>query len=394
MGWTARSIFLGQGFSSPFLPTHTGPTALVPPIYPYLLAGVFRLFGLYTPLAAFAILIFNSICSALTCIPLFFLVRNSLDNRMGRIAAFAWAIYPFAVYFSADRVWDYALTTLLFTCCLLWAQKLHLRGYLAWIGFGLLYGCAVLSNPSILTILPFLVLLAMLKVYAVRGRWFTKGLLVVLAFCAICTPWNMRNAHALHSKFFMRDGFWLEFYAGNNGDTRESNSAWAHPASNAHEMTKYMTMGEISYLAEKRTLALDFLRHHPLFVVGATVRRIVRFWTGYWSFSREYLRNEPLDVPNVPFCLFLVFMMLRGIGRWWREYDGAVLPYLAAVLVFPIPYYLTHSSMDYRQPLEPIILVLVVVGLFGTGTGSSDLATETDFYFEDEPEPEPETAIV
>ena len=47
MGWTARSIFLGQGFSSPYQQL-TGPTALVPPLYPYLLAGIFKLFGLYT----------------------------------------------------------------------------------------------------------------------------------------------------------------------------------------------------------------------------------------------------------------------------------------------------------------------------------------------------------
>src|SRR5580704_4993941 len=47
MGWVARSIVTGHGFTSPFWPV-TGATALVPPLYPYLLAGVFRIFGLYT----------------------------------------------------------------------------------------------------------------------------------------------------------------------------------------------------------------------------------------------------------------------------------------------------------------------------------------------------------
>ena len=51
----------------------------------------------------------------------------------------------------------------------------------------------------------------------------------MLAFFAVCTPWNVRNAHVMHSRFFLRDGFWLEFYAGNNGDTHESNSAWGPP---------------------------------------------------------------------------------------------------------------------------------------------------------------------
>ena len=372
MGWVARSIALGHGFSSPFLPI-SGPTALVPPIYPYFLATMFRLFGLYTPAAAFAVLGFNSLCSALTCIPLFFLVRNSINERVGRIAAFAWAIYPFAIYFSADRVWDYALTSLLFTTCLLIAQRLHLRGSVAWAGFGALYGIAVLSNPSISTMLPILLLLAAYKVWKVNGAWHLKGLIAMLAFLAVCTPWNLRNQREMHSTFFVRDGFWIEFYAGNNGDTTESNAPWAHPASNANEMVKFQTLGEIAYIADKHHLATDFVSHHKAFFLASTLHRFVRFWTGYWSFSASYLRYEPLDLPNFPFCLFLCWAMVRGIRHLWRADAPASLPYLAAVLVFPLPYYLTHCSMDYRQPLEPVILILVVVGLFGTRTGMHDL---------------------
>ena len=42
-GRVARSIASGQGFSSPY-PEPTGPTALIPPVYVYLVAGVFKLF--------------------------------------------------------------------------------------------------------------------------------------------------------------------------------------------------------------------------------------------------------------------------------------------------------------------------------------------------------------
>ena len=389
MGWTARSLYLGQGFSSPFLPL-TGPTALVPPLYPFLIAAAFKLFGLYTSQAAFVVLAFNSICSALTCIPLFYLVRSSLGSRSARIAAFAWAIYPFAVYFSADRVWDYALTGLLFSCCLLAAQSLHLRRPLAWFGFGLLYGMAVMSNPSIVSLLPFLLLIALYKVWRTGRNWFRKGLLASVAFILVCTPWTIRNERVMHAHFFLRDGYWLEFYAGNNGDTTASNSAFAHPASNPVEMQKYQSMGEIAYMAEKHDLAVDFVKHHPAFFAVATLRRIVRFWTGYWSFNPGYLKYEPFDLPNVPFCLFLLFFLVRGVRRWWQQDKQGVLPYLLALLVFPIPYYLTHSSMDYRQPIEPLVVLLVTVGLFGTGLsrGSAEEAEapESEAYV-DEPEP-------
>lgn len=366
MGWTARSIFLGHGFSSPFLPI-TGPTALVPPLYPYLIAAAFRLFGLYTTGSAFAVLSFNSLCSALTCIPLYYLVRNSLQERVARIASFAWAVYPFAIYFSADRVWDYALTGLLFTCCLLAAQKLHLRGLLAWAGFGLLYGVAVLSNPSIVTLLPFFLSIAAYRLWRAHSPWVAKALISATAFILVCTPWTIRNERVMHASFFLRDGFWLEFYAGNNGDTTASNSAFAHPASNPAEMTKYQQMGEIAYMAEKHGLAINFVKHHPGFFAVATLRRIVRFWTGFWSFSPAYLKFEPFDLPNVPFCLFLMFFMVKGIVRWRRSDRSALLPYLMALAVFPLPYYVTHSSMDYRQPIEPIIIILVSIGLFGAG---------------------------
>jgi hypothetical protein len=79
MGWVARSLALGHGFSSPFFPS-TGPTALVPPLFPYLLAAVFRTFGLYTAKSAFAILSLDSLLSALTCIPIY-LILNMLLAR-------------------------------------------------------------------------------------------------------------------------------------------------------------------------------------------------------------------------------------------------------------------------------------------------------------------------
>ncbi len=363
MGWTARSIFLGQGFSSPFLPV-TGPTALVPPLYPYMLAGIFHLFGLNTVKVAFAVLGFNSLCSALTCIPLYFFTLHSFGRRAARIASFAWAVYPFAIYFAADRVWDYALTGLLFTCCMVTAQALPRRGLLAWAGFGALFGVTILSNPSVVSLLPFLLVIAMFKVWRSGGAWFTKGLIATVTFLAVCTPWTVRNHRVMHANFFIRDGFWLEFYAGNNGDTSESNSNFAHPASNPVEMQRYQQAGEIAYMAGKRVVALDFVKHHPGFFVVASVRRVIRFWTGFWSLRPGYLKYEPFDLPNIPFCVFLLFYLVRGLARCWREDRVAALPYVLAVLLFPIPYYLTHSSMDYRQPLEPIIVVLVTMGLF------------------------------
>src|SRR6185437_11663097 len=60
MGRIARSLATGQGFSSP-TDLYTGPSAWAPPVYPYILAGVFKLFGVYSNLSGWVILTFNSI---------------------------------------------------------------------------------------------------------------------------------------------------------------------------------------------------------------------------------------------------------------------------------------------------------------------------------------------
>jgi len=257
------------------------------------------------------------------------------------------------------------MTALLFSLCFWSAQKLHLRSFWAWAGFGLLCAITTLSNPSVVSVLFVLAALALLKVRKVDGAWMAKGAVAAVAFIALCTPWAVRNHRVLHQDSFIRDGFWLEFWAGNNGDTFESNARWTHPASNPVEMQQYQTEGENAYMAQKRVMALNFVQHHPVSFVQLCFRRAFRFWTGYWSFSREYLALEPLDVPNVAFCSVLTLLLLRGARRWWREDRGTAFPYLVAITIFPIAYYVTHSSMDYRQPIEPIILVLILVGVFG-----------------------------
>src|SRR5260370_5170497 len=70
MGRLARSVAQGQGFSSP-TDLNSGPSAWTAPVYPYCLAGVFKMFGIYTPPSACLILAFNTVFPALTCCTLY-----------------------------------------------------------------------------------------------------------------------------------------------------------------------------------------------------------------------------------------------------------------------------------------------------------------------------------
>ena len=365
MGWVARSLVTGHGFSSPFFPT-TGPTALVPPLFPFLLAGVFRVFGLYSAHSAIAILALDSLFSTLTCIPVYLALRHTAGLRPARLGAWLWALYPFAINYASSEVWDYALTSLLFAICFYLALRLGQRHTLwAWFAFGLLYGLTALSNPSVLSLFPFLLLPALWSIPRSPHSRLAGIAIAILGLLLVLTPWNIRNHRVFHQNIPVRNGFWLEFYAGNHGDSWTSNPPNTHPATSAAEMDRFVALGEMRYIADKEQIAKSFVRSHPVWFLTACLRRFIRFWTGVWSLSPAYIRYQPLDVPNLFFCTAVTLLMLRGLARWLRHNAAHALPFLITILLFPIPYYLTHASMDYRQPIEPIILMLATIGIIG-----------------------------
>ncbi len=93
----AASLATGHGFSSPFrLPT--GPSALIPPVYPFLLAGIFRVFGVYTIASDWAATIFNILVHGLSCVLLFQTAAETFDRRSGILAAVALATFPLLFY--------------------------------------------------------------------------------------------------------------------------------------------------------------------------------------------------------------------------------------------------------------------------------------------------------
>src|SRR5437763_8728593 len=154
MGRIARSITIGQGFSSPTdLPT--GPSAWAPPVYPYILAGVFKLFGIYSNLSAWTILTFNSILSALTCLTLYRIGEKIYGVPVARGAAWTWAFFPYAIYWPVRVVWEMSLTAFLLSLVFLLVLRLKQTGRLSdWIVFGLLWGVIALTNTAILSLLP------------------------------------------------------------------------------------------------------------------------------------------------------------------------------------------------------------------------------------------------
>src|ERR1700733_6704848 len=74
-GNIAYSLAQGQGFGGVFR-INTGPTAWLAPIYPLLVAAIFKVFGIFTTRALFAAVLLNIMFSSAACVPVFFATKR------------------------------------------------------------------------------------------------------------------------------------------------------------------------------------------------------------------------------------------------------------------------------------------------------------------------------
>ena len=358
-GKIARSIVLGQGFSNPMYWTNSGPTAEIAPVFPYLLAGIMAVLGIYTKASALAMLALNSLFSALTCIPIFFLAKRTFGLREARWAAWIWAFFPYAVYYSADSMWDHALTGLLLACLLLLALHLQSSTRLwEWAGFGLLWGFSALTNPVVLGTLPFLAGWVCYRLRRQGRSWRFPAGTAVFAVIIALAPWLIRNYRAFHQPVFLKDGFPIVFLDGNFGDTLHWWNGALDPCGSAAELAEFQRVGEQAYMGEKRRQMFALIKSEPGMILWRSVRRFVYMWTGYWSLRREYLREEPFDPPNIVFCSAFTLLAVLGLSKAFRRNPEKAMPYVLVLVVYPMIYYFTHSDIAYRHPLDPEIVIL------------------------------------
>jgi len=97
-----------------------------------------------------------------------------------------------------------------------------------------------------------------------------------------------------------------------------------------------------------------------------TVRRIVYVWTGYWSFDREYLKDEPLDPPNILVNTTLTVLGLLGLGRVFQRDCSLGMRFAIVLVFFPLTYYVSHPETYYFRPVDPLIVVLAAVAVAGS----------------------------
>jgi 4-amino-4-deoxy-L-arabinose transferase-like glycosyltransferase len=391
-GNMAYALAQGKGFSNVFR-TETGPTAWLAPAYPLLVAAMFKLFGTFTARAFFAAVFLNILFSTAACVPIFFAGKRLGGVGVAAGAAWLWAVFPSAVMMPFEWIWDTSLSALL-AALILWAtlELTESERWLDWGVYGLLWGLALMTNPALGALLPFLLGWVVLRGRR-ESRWrWKRGALAVGVAALCCVPWTIRNYVAFHRLIPLRSNFPFELWLGNNDIFDEHARNGRKSITRTEEARRYAQLGETAYMAEKWQSATSFMESHPGLELRLTGRKFLAFWMGTESPIKNFRETDRNLIRGILSSSFLTaigalfgLIVLRGgrkkitqrgtEGRGGREKNGreekaelagnVVWPLAVFPLVFPCLYYVTHADLRYRHPIDPVVLLLAMVAVAG-----------------------------
>lgn len=365
-GRVAAALASGEGYSSPF-GGHTGPTAWMVPAFTLLLAGVFKVFGIYTSLSAFVIQSIDSLFQAFT-VPLVFEIGERVAGPRTAIwAAWVWALDPGIMQYGVKWIWETSLSALLFAAVLVVGMRMRGTGESRpraprvrdWALFGVLWGAVAMSNPTLLLMAPVEGIWILMAQPTRRGllRGCALAVLAAAMSAAVASPWVIRNWLVFHAFIPTRGNFGAEAamaWAPDSGGFPWG--ATVAPLEAAPDHLLYAQMGEVAYVRMRGQLAWQWARAYPVHFWKLVALRFYMFWAGVPHTTgppgAEFIRELLHCFTSIAALLGLLLALRRrlpasGLFAW-------------AVLLLPTIYYFISAGSRFRNPMEPFFAVLWV----------------------------------
>ena len=272
----AHALAEGRGFADPD-PQPTGPTAWVPPLWPGILALIYRCCGVDTALASRIIIALQYLLAAYTLFALLRCLhgRSGWASRLVVMVLFALLAYPLVQMLAASAADDLWIVWALLAS-LLWLCTAEAWSWSRLLGMSLLGALSVLAHAGVG--LAFLVTtgvclfvnrkhwnsFAAVRRLSLSGRHWVVYLGAVLALGG----WGWRNYERFHALIPLKSTLWFEVALtllprGHSGVLTLSDMVLRHPSYNSQINAHMAQVGEQTFMAEQRRAVMKALRGQP-----------------------------------------------------------------------------------------------------------------------------------
>jgi hypothetical protein len=121
-------------------------------------------------------------------------------------------------------------------------------------------------------------------------------------------------------------------------------------------------MGETAFMDEEMRKATKFIVTHPRVDMILFGKRFVAFWAGISNPIDQFLATDSwLARGLILSATFSGIGALLGTAVLIRRRSEYAFPLAVYPLIFPFLYYITHTSLRYRHPIDPVVLLLTAI---------------------------------
>jgi Tfp pilus assembly protein PilF/4-amino-4-deoxy-L-arabinose transferase-like glycosyltransferase len=370
------------------------------PLYPYLMALVYSVFG--DSFTALRILQF--LFGSVNCVLIYLLTRRVAPWAPAAplAAGVAAALYGTLAFFDGDLLMIPLVLT--FTCASLLLLTFLVdpeakidegsatmpRGWkppLLALASGVLLGMAGLGKPNVLLFAPFALIWIFTGFAGLAGfgrsfvarRW-PAAILFTIGCVAAVTPITLRNYAVSNDFVLVSSNAGVNFYIGNN---EKAEGIYMLPPESGLDNTRlYLSSREAAETATGReslkpsevsafwtSQALDFFRERPGDALALLGHKFRLFWNHYEipNHHNKYF----LTIHYTPFLsvLFVGFKLVAPLAVMGivlavmtLAYSAVMRLYLGFVVVYMVslvPFFITAR---YRLPVVPFLIIFAVVG--------------------------------
>jgi len=346
----AAHLALGHGFLSPLVSTANAiPTAMSPPLYSFLMAGVYKIFGVATTASLNIMLGLNVVSAALVAAGVYVLAVGCFNIQSARLAVALFVLNP-VLGRTVTVLWHTYLVLALLIWILIWCRGMNVSRTASPAGMatlGVTLGIMALGSPTVVLAYPLLVILAIGK--TTWGRWIGLSSVCFVAFCIVLTPWTIRNYKVFGRFFFLRDNLPLEFMIGNQPGASGAHTLQNHPSTDPVERARLLGMGENRYFDDCWKRFAARYKAEPLTYWRVTLRR------GLILFVDPY-ENKRFGALRMLIDGIYAVLGFAGIWTAWRARRTHI--WLFGILALcSFPYIFTEVNPSYTLPLRIALLI-------------------------------------
>lgn len=342
------------------------------PVYPYLLALFYKIFGV----KYWLLYCIQAVVDSASCV----LITRSAKlcyNRLSAIIAGIVAAFYIPFIFNTGLLLKETICVFCVSLFLyLFLMSLRREKIIYGWGWGLALGAAVLSRPNMLVI--FFIALGYI-IYAFKGKLPIKALFIkkclapifgILFFISLSTFHNYLASNDF-VPFNYAGGFVVYLGANPDADGTTTYPKWitSDPLNEEKQISKYaeektgktLKPSQVSYFWLKE--AINYIRHNFREYIWLTLGKMYLFWNKYEvpdNYDLQFIKKHFNTVLSMPFfgygfvaCFGVFGLILTGLRRRGKILNFLFWPYLLSL----IPFIITDR---YRMPA--IVFLLPAAG--------------------------------